>query len=346
MLVKIIGSDGVNWSIDKDRRNLEYFLSKMNQLKISSSFFLSRIYFFVWYSQLVSIAANKVFFLRTFKKIFGKKFIAVATNDIRSHPDNFNKIKSLVDIWISPNSKISSFFQQQNSDFVQIPFYVSPKNFYPMNLKKSDIFKKLNLVCGNHKDKILIGSFQRDSLGEDLAKPKWQKNPDLLIEILRELRTGQVILILAGPRRHYIINQCKKYKIPYLFVGEEKYIDNHLDDIRVNNLSEEKINLLNNLIDIYIVTSKSEGGPKAILESALSKTLIFSTDVGLAKDFIHPDLIYSENEIDRITKFISNYEVKRDAVESYVDFNYEKTHSSLNDKNYLKLYDQLVDKIT
>ena len=107
--------------------------------------------------------------------------------------------------------------------------------------------------------------------------------------------------MLAGPRRHYVINQCKKNNIPYIFIGNEDLINKNKDDIIENNLSLKKINLLYNLIDIYLVTSKSEGGPKAILEAAATKTLIFSTDVGLASDILHPSLIYKRKNITRIT---------------------------------------------
>ena len=40
------------------------------------------------------------------------------------------------------------------------------------------------------------------------------------------------------------------------------------------------MNELYNLIDLYIVTSRIEGGPQAIVECGITKTPIISTDVG------------------------------------------------------------------
>ena len=87
--VKIIGRDWVNWSIDKDRKNLCSFLSDLKGVKLSSSYIFSDIYFFVWYEQVFSL---KFFFVRLLKKFFHKKIVAVITNDCR---DDINKINHL-----------------------------------------------------------------------------------------------------------------------------------------------------------------------------------------------------------------------------------------------------------
>jgi len=340
--IKIIGKDGYNWSIDKDNKNVYLFLNKCKNLKICSSYLFSDVYFFVWYNALLK---KKYFFIKIFKKLLNKKILAVITNDIRNYPLRFNKLSSLVDLWISPNKKISKYLSDNKVPYIQIPFYVSPEKFKKLNLGKKELSQKLNINYDIIKNKILIGSFQRDSLGKDLTKPKWQKNPDLLIRICKEIPKDKFILILAGPRRHYVINQCKKYNIPYIFIGDEQLIKENKDDFFKNNLSEEIINLLYNLIDIYIVSSKIEGGPKAILEASLTKTLILSTDVGLARDFIHPDLIYKENNIDIIKNFIQNLKENQNKINKYIKFNYQNTLNKLNEKNYIQSYKKILGKI-
>ena len=45
-----------------------------------------------------------------------------------------------------------------------------------------------------------------------------------------------------------------------------------------------KLNKLYNILDLYIVSSRIEGGPQAILESSITKTPILSTDVGVASE--------------------------------------------------------------
>ena len=42
-----------------------------------------------------------------------------------------------------------------------------------------------------------------------------------------------------------------------------------------------------NALDLYIVSSREEGGPKAIVESMASGVPLVSTNVGMASDFIN-----------------------------------------------------------
>ena len=51
--------------------------------------------------------------------------------------------------------------------------------------------------------------------------------------------------------------------------------------------STETLNELYNILDIYIVSSRLEGGPQAILESAITKTPIISSDVGVASQILN-----------------------------------------------------------
>ena len=46
------------------------------------------------------------------------------------------------------------------------------------------------------------------------------------------------------------------------------------------------INDLYNILDLYIVSSRIEGGPQAIMEAAYTKTPIVSTDVGVASEIL------------------------------------------------------------
>ena len=240
-------------------------------------------------------------------------------------------------MWISPNSQVSHYLAENKIKYQQIPFYVSPEIFKKLDLSKEDIVSQLGWGDKNLNDKIIICSFQRDSLGKNLQKPKWQKNPDFLIEICKKLPKKDFILLLAGPRRHYIISQCKKFSIPYVFFGDESCIENGLDDMRINNLSEEKINLLYNLADVCLVTSSSEGGPKAILEASLAKTLVFSTPVGFAPEFLHPDLLMEKDQEQKVIQFVLWWKDHSKIVEEYLEFNFNRVLSRLEKNNYLAL---------
>ena len=104
------------------------------------------------------------------------------------------------------------------------------------------------------------------------------------------------MLVLAGPRRHYLIDACNRYGIPYVFCGDEAHVRSGKDDILVNNLPPVTMNLLYNLIDLYIVTSKSEGGPKALIEAPLAGTAILATDAGMAIDILDQRSIANDVE--------------------------------------------------
>src|SRR5690606_10137696 len=121
------------------------------------------------------------------------------------------------------------------------------------------------------KDVYLIGSFQRDTEGKDLKSPKLIKGPDILLAILQQVYQAHpnIMVILAGPRRFWLIKQLKKFNIPYMYLGETQ--DEAIDDLQTNTKSLETISKLYNLIDLYIISSRMEGGPKAETEAASTK---------------------------------------------------------------------------
>ena len=53
-----------------------------------------------------------------------------------------------------------------------------------------------------------------------------------------------------------------------------------------------EINELYNCLDLYVVSSRVEGGPRAIVEAGITKTPIISTDVGIASELMSMESIY------------------------------------------------------
>lgn len=290
--IKLIGKEGKNWSVDKDRYYTEKALKDL-QLPLVNSFLTADIIYSVWYYYLFR---KKFFFLPLLKK----KIIAVVTNDIKNANINFDKYKKTIKYWIYANSEQKNFLLKNEISEQKIffnPYYVDETVFYKLEKSKEEISKTLNLDFNLIKNKIVIGSFQRDSLGKDLSKPKIQKNPEVIINMLKRINPEKYIFLLAGPRRHYIVNACKKFNIPYIFSGNENYINKMKDDIFVNNLSVNIINKLYNITDLYLITSSSEGGPKAVLETALTKTPVLSTPAGFAPDFLSEASICNKEDI-------------------------------------------------
>jgi|GEM_PF-1474916 glycosyltransferase involved in cell wall biosynthesis len=339
--IKIIGKDKQGWSVDKDHFYNKKALSEQGY-KIVSCFLNADIILNVWYSYILK---RKFYFLRKFKN--NRKIINIITNDPEENKKNITKYFSFTDFWICANNKQKQFLLNHKISPEKIfinPFYVDENIFKNLKKSKKEICNEINLDFTLIQNKFIIGSFQRDSRGDDLTKAKWHKNPDMIVDILKETDRSKIILLLAGPRRHYLINQCKLNQIPYLFIGNENFVTNLQDDINENNLSESHINLLYNLIDLYVITSVSEGGPKAVTEASLCKIPILSTPVGMASDLLIPESICSNTQcfIEKINDFNEHPGLK----EQFAEKNYEKIININNFKAYKQRLKNIIETVS
>ena len=112
-----------------------------------------------------------------------------------------------------------------------------------------------------------------------MISPKLSKGPDRLIKIYSELNSSKdnLKVVLAGRRRQYIINELEKREISFSYFEDTNF---------------ESLNELYNILDLYIVASRFEGGPASIMESAITKTPIISTNVGIASEILHPKSLF------------------------------------------------------
>lgn len=314
--VYILGQEGTGWSIDKDRHYTQKAIEHIDGYEITNNIFNADIIYAIWWNKLLTMP------FKIFNIFFKKKIIATITNDL-SHQENMaKKLIDKVDIFVYASSKQKNVLEKlgvTSEKLIFNPFYVDENIFNKLDITKQEICNMLNIDYQVIENKVLIGSFQRDSLGSDLTQPKWQKDPDILIDIMKLLDKNKYLLLLAGPRRHYVIEECKKYDINYIFVGDESYIKDKKDDINSNGLPIEKMPYLYNLTDIYIVSSKSEGGPKAIPESLLCNTKVISTDVGFASDLLDKQYIFTspEEATNKIDKLQESGEQKSKVNEFY-----------------------------
>lgn len=166
--------------------------------------------------------------------------------------------------------------------FVQ-PFWVNKDIFFNINDSKN-LRAKYNFKI----DDFLIGSFQRDTEGADLKSPKLSKGPDRLVKIFSThyQNNKNTKILLTGKRRNYVIQQLENEGIPFYYFEMVDF---------------ETLNDFYNCLDLYIVSSRYEGGPQAILESAITKTPIISTDVGVASEILSKESIYSMDNFQNST---------------------------------------------
>ncbi len=194
--------------------------------------------------------------------------------------DNFSleEFKDL-DQYVDEYHVISQKTEKDLSSLTQkkitsIPFWINSNIFF-------NIENKVNLrnLFGFNKEDYLIGSFQRDTEGKDLLSPKLIKGPDIFLKLVKEYfrKNQNTKVVLSGKRRQYLINKLTDLGIPYIYFEMVDF------DI---------LNKLYNSLDLYIVSSRVEGGPQAILECAITKTPIISTDVGVASEILSPNSIY------------------------------------------------------
>ncbi len=172
-----------------------------------------------------------------------------------------------------------------------VPSVVDTAVFFPdpqRDSLKARFLEKHGIPQGSY----LIGNFHRDSSAENLNLPKRQKGADGFLEIVDLLwkRDLPVHAVLAGPRRHWLRAQMTARGIPFTYVGQVT----EQDDRDLNTMTHDEIKHLFLVLDLYLVTSRWEGAPNAVLEAAATKTPILSTRVGQAPDILTRRQIYDD----------------------------------------------------
>ena len=181
------------------------------------------------------------------------------------------------------------------------------------NISKSDLRKKYNM----REDDFLIGSFQKDTEGNSIENktymPKLEKGPDIFCKAVNTLKKKhpKLKVVLTGYRRQYVIQELEKINVEYYY-------------LKNSNLTQ--LNELFNCLDLYIVGSRVEGGPRAINECSLTKTPLLSTDVGISSLLCYPKSIFNRDKIDSILE-----------CETDIEYNYKKACKYMI-KNYMKIF--------
>ena len=153
---------------------------------------------------------------------------------------------------------------------VVIPLGVDLSVFKPVTEAKKKLIRK---ELGLPQDKLIIGSFQKDGVGWGKGlEPKWVKGPDVFVDVIDKLkRDYDIFVLLTGPARGYVKKELERLNVPY----KHFFLKNYLEIPRYYDA-----------LDLYLVTSRAEGGPKAILEAMATGVPIVSTKVGMAPDII------------------------------------------------------------
>ena len=187
----------------------------------------------------------------------------------------FQTRDEIVDRYHVPCQKTKNQLERLTKKPIDVtPFWSNQKLWYSIDDKKS-----LRSKYGIEESCFLVGSFQRDTEGSDLKSPKLEKGPDLFCDYVERIREDKknLVVLLAGWRRQYVMSRLKSANIPFYYCELPNFFT---------------LNELYNCLDLYVVAARCEGGPQSIAECSLSKTPIISTNVGLAKKFLHEDSIF------------------------------------------------------
>lgn len=190
-------------------------------------------------------------------------------------PDKFDKV-ARADFAVRDSiTNLYHVYNQRTYDFIQsltkkpillIPYWAN-QNLWKQLDNKLDLRRKYRLP----ENAYIIGSFQRDTEGSDLRSPKLEKGPDLLADAITKMTFTQCHVLLAGWRRQYIIDRLEKAMISYSYFERP---------------SQQILNELYNTLSLYMVTSRHEGGPQALIECGLTNVPVVSTPVGIAEQVL------------------------------------------------------------
>lgn len=223
-----------------------------------------------------------------------KTLVKASVNINIIHTSSSITKKKLADIGI-PGGKITV-----------IPLGVDLASFRPPTAEEKQTIKK---ELGMPPQKIVIGSFQKDGQGWGSGlEPKLIKGPDIFLEAVNELnKRYPVFVLLSGPARGYVKEGLKKINASHL----------HLEGVK----SPDEIAQLYRTLDIYLIASRIEGGPKQILEAWASGVPVVSTRVGMVVDIANDRknaLLADVENVKQITKaaeeIIENENLKNDLI--------------------------------
>lgn len=153
---------------------------------------------------------------------------------------------------------------------VVVPLGVDLKHFNPSSEEQK---RRIRCELGIPEDNFVIGSFQKDGQGWGRGlEPKQIKGPDVFCDVLEKIaEKKKIFVLLTGPARGYVKNRLRLAGIPY----KHDYVTH-----------PNELGRYYKALDLYLIASRVEGGPKSLLESMASGVPLVSTHVGMVPDIL------------------------------------------------------------
>lgn len=264
------------WSVDDDARHLEATARRLGhtvapeawaRYSDGQSVFLTSHFAALQQSWLDSSHRVATAYLHGRPGTVGYPEFDFAFERLRANPDRFLRIQvthdEMHDLVVSAGVDPERIFR--------IPIGIDVENFPLVTAALRD---SARAALRLPPDAFVAGSFQKDGVGwGEGLEPKLVKGPDVLVAALEQIRGAvpELFVLLTGPARGYVRGELERLGIPY----------RHL---RAHSRSE--LARAYYALDVCVVASRQEGGPKAALESLAAGIPLVTTRVGQAQDVV------------------------------------------------------------
>jgi glycosyltransferase involved in cell wall biosynthesis len=153
----------------------------------------------------------------------------------------------------------------------RIPIGIDLERFRPRTLQaRADARREFGIP----ESAFVAGSFQKDGVGwGDGLEPKLIKGPDVLLAAAERLqeRVPELWFLLTGPARGYVRAGLERLGVPY----RHSFLPN-----------VDAVAKAYEAIDLCLVSSREEGGPRAVLEAMAVGVPLVTTRVGQAAELV------------------------------------------------------------
>ena len=142
----------------------------------------------------------------------------------------------------------------------------------------------------------VVGSFVKDGVGlGDGSEPKLVKGPDTLVAVLARLREviPELLVLLTGPARGYVRSELDSRGVPHR---------------HALLASRSELARAYHALDVCLVASRQEGGPKSVLESLAAGVPLVTTRVGQAPELVADGkngLLADVDDVDALTAAVT-----------------------------------------
>ena len=143
-----------------------------------------------WWYALIGLPLERLVGKRIICHVPGEPFRYFALPEHR-------RAMEIVGRWITPTSRACRQMQSIGIESSLIPYLVDVETFRPLSPDNTGLVELVE-EWKIPTDTYLIGSFQRDTEGSDLRRPKLVKGPDVLLEILWHSRARTEVSFGAG----------------------------------------------------------------------------------------------------------------------------------------------------